>query len=116
AITSYGDKEQNILIANRDGLYIEEKRIRTRLGINAIAYKGSENQTGIEGPGRHMGIEMFENIDPEDHGKEAARIAHTMLHAQNCPAGNMAVAIDNGFGGVIFQKACGHALEASSVV
>ncbi|WP_105175979.1 TldD/PmbA family protein [Clostridium cagae] len=114
-ITSYGDKEQNILIANSDGLYIEDKRIRTRLGINAIASKGSENQTGFEGPGRHMGIEMFENIDPEYHGKEAARIGHTMLHAKNCPAGNMAVAIDNGFGGVIFHEACGHALEASSV-
>ncbi len=114
-ITSYGDKEQNILIANSDGLYIEDKRIRTRLGINAIASKGSENQTGFEGPGRHMGIEMFESIDPEYHGKEAARIAHTMLHAKNCPAGNMAVAIDNGFGGVIFHEACGHALEASSV-
>ncbi|MGN2371318.1 TldD/PmbA family protein [Clostridium cagae] len=114
-ITSYGDKEQNILIANSDGLYIEDKRIRTRLGINAIASKGSENQTGFEGPGRHMGIEMFENIDPEYHGKEAAKIAHTMLHAKNCPAGNMAVAIDNGFGGVIFHEACGHALEASSV-
>ncbi|NFN95649.1 TldD/PmbA family protein [Clostridium botulinum] len=114
-ITSYGDKEQNILIANSDGLYIEDKRIRTRLGINAIASKGSENQTGFEGPGRHMGIEMFESIDPEYHGKEAARIAHTMLHAKNCPAGNMTVAIDNGFGGVIFHEACGHALEASSV-
>ncbi|WP_252231500.1 TldD/PmbA family protein [Clostridium sp. ZBS15] len=114
-ITSYGDKEQNILIANSDGLYIEDKRIRTRLGINAIASKGSENQTGFEGPGRHMGIEMFKSIDPEYHGKEAARIAHTMLHAKNCPAGNMAVAIDNGFGGVIFHEACGHALEASSV-
>ncbi|AOR22558.1 TldD/PmbA family protein [Clostridium taeniosporum] len=114
-ITSYGDKEQNILIANSDGLYIEDKRIRTRLGINAIASKGTENQTGFEGPGRHMGIEMFESIDPEYHGREAARIAHTMLHAKNCPAGNMTVAIDNGFGGVIFHEACGHALEASSV-
>lgn len=114
-ITSYGDKEQNILIANSDGLYVEDKRIRTRLGINAIASKGAENQTGFEGPGKHMGIEMFESIDPEYHGREAARIAHTMLHAKNCPAGNMTVAIDNGFGGVIFHEACGHALEASSV-
>ena len=29
-----------------------------------------------------MGIEMFDNIDPEYHGREAARIAHTMLHAK----------------------------------
>ena len=62
-----------------------------------------------------MGIEMFDNVDPEYHGREAARVAHTMLHAKNCPAGNMTVAIDNGFGGVIFHEACGHALEASAV-
>lgn len=114
-ITSYADKEQNILIANTEGLYVQDTRIRTRLGISAIASKGSENQTGFEGPGRHMGIEMFDSVDPEYHGKEAARIAHTMLYAKNCPAGNMTVAIDNGFGGVIFHEACGHSLEASAV-
>lgn len=114
-VASYADKEQNVLIANTEGLYVEDTRIRTRLGVSAIASKGSENQTGFEGPGRHMGIEMFENIDAEYHGREAARIAHTMLHAKNCPAGNMTVAIDNGFGGVIFHEACGHALEASAV-
>ena len=114
-IASYGDKEQNILIANTEGLYVQDTRIRTRLGVSAIASKGSENQTGFEGPGRHMGIEMFDSIDPAYHGREAARVAHTMLNAKNCPAGNMAVAIDNGFGGVIFHEACGHALEASAV-
>jgi len=114
-VASYADKEQNVLIANTEGLYVQDTRIRTRLGVSAIASKGSENQTGFEGPGRHMGIEMFDNIDPEYHGREAARIAHTMLNAKNCPAGNMTVAIDNGFGGVIFHEACGHALEASAV-
>ncbi len=114
-IANYSDKEQNVLIANSEGLYVQDTRIRTRLGISAIASKGNENQTGFEGPGRHMGIEMFDTIDPEYYGKEAARVAHTMLHAKNCPAGNMPVAIDNGFGGVIFHEACGHSLEASAV-
>lgn len=114
-IASYADREQNILIANSEGLYIEDKRVRTRLGVSAVASKGNENQTGFEGPGRHMGIEMFDKIDPAYHGREAARIAHTMLNAKNCPAGNMTVAIDNGFGGVIFHEACGHALEATAV-
>ncbi|MGL6107985.1 TldD/PmbA family protein [Romboutsia sp.] len=112
---SYLDKEQRILIANSDGLYTEDERVRTRLSISAIASKGSENQTGFEGPGRLKGFEMFEEIDPSYYGKEAARVAHTMLHARNCPAGNMPVAIDNGFGGVIFHEACGHSLEATSV-
>ena len=112
---NYIDKEQNILIANTEGLYVEDKRVRTRLAINSVASINGENQTGFEGPGRHMGFEMFNYIDPEYYGKEASRIAYTMLHAKNCPAGKMTVAIDNGFGGVIFHEACGHSLEATAV-
>lgn len=111
----YVDKEQNVLIANTEGLYTEDKRTRTRLTVNAVASANGENQTGMEGPGRYMGFEMFRTIDPEYYGREAAKQAHTMLHARNCPAGNMTVAIDNGFGGVIFHEACGHSLEATAV-
>ncbi len=112
----YLDKEQNILIANTEGLYTEDTRIRTRLMINAIASNENENQTGSQNPGRLMGFEMFEQeVDPEYYAREAAKTAHIMLNAKNCPAGKMPVAIDNGFGGVIFHEACGHSLEATSV-
>ena len=112
----YMDKEQNILIANTEGLYTEDTRIRTRLMVNAIASNENENQTGSQNPGRLMGFEMFKDeVDPEYHGREAAKTAHIMLNAKNCPAGQMTVAIDNGFGGVIFHEACGHALEATAV-
>ena len=112
---NYIDKEQNVLIANTEGLYVEDKRVRTRLAINSVASLNGENQTGFEGPGAHMGFELFNHINPEYYGKEASRIAYTMLHAKNCPAGKMTVAIDNGFGGVIFHEACGHSLEATAV-
>ena len=59
----YADKEQNVLIANTEGLYVEDKRIRTRLYINAVASANGENQTGTEGPGRRTGFEMFKYID-----------------------------------------------------
>ncbi|MGL4773240.1 MAG: TldD/PmbA family protein [Clostridium sp.] len=114
-MVNYLDKDQKVLIANTEGLYVDDRRVRTRLAVNAVASKDGENQTGFEGPGRLMGFEMFNEVDPEYFGKEAARTAHTMLHAKNCPAGKMTVAIDNGFGGVIFHEACGHSLEATSV-
>ena len=111
----YLDKDQQVLIANTEGLYVEDRRIRTRLSINSVASNETENQTGFEGPGGSYGFELFEKIDPEYYGKEASRVAVTMLNAKNCPAGKMTVAIDNGFGGVIFHEACGHSLEATSV-
>ncbi len=109
------DIDHNILIANSDGLLTSDRQIRTRMAIQAIASRGGEKQSGFEGPGRRMGLEMFEFIHPEDVGREAARSAIVNLNAVSCPAGKMTVAIENGFGGVIFHEACGHSLEATSV-
>ena len=109
------DVDHNILIANSEGLYAQDRQIRTRMMIDAVAEVGGETQTGGCRPGRRMGLEMFETINPKDVGIHAAKQAVTMAGAGYCPAGVMPVAIDNGFGGVIFHEACGHSLEASSV-
>lgn len=109
------DVNHNIMIANSEGLYTEDRQIRTRMVIRAIASKNGENQSGSYAPGRRMGMEMFDFISPRSIGEKAARQAITMLHAGYCPAGKMPVAIENGFGGVIFHEACGHSLEASCV-
>ena len=110
------DVDHNILIANTEGVYAQDRQIRTRMAISAVADKGSGTQTGFFGPGRRMGLETFtELIGPKSVGIRAAKQAVTMAGAGYCPAGVMPVAIDNGFGGVIFHEACGHGLEASSV-
>jgi TldD protein len=109
------DVDHNILIATSEGLYAQDRQIRTRLMIEAVAEKDGETQTGSCRPGRRMGLEMFETIDPKAVGREAARQAVVMAGAGYCPAGVMPVAIGNGFGGVIFHEACGHSLEATSV-
>ena len=109
------DVDHNILIANSEGLYTQDRQIRTRISIGAVAETNGETQTGGFNPGRRMGMEMFETINPKDVGIRAARQAVTMAGAGYCPAGVMPVAIENGFGGVIFHEACGHSLEASSV-
>ncbi len=107
--------DHNILVANSEGIYTQDRQIRTRMMIEAVAQVGSETQTGGCRPGRRMGLEMFDTIDPKEVGIHAARQAVTMAGAGYCPAGVMPVAIDNGFGGVIFHEACGHSLEASAV-
>ena len=110
-----GDVDHHILIANSDGLYTQDRQIRTRMAINAVAEMNGETQTGTFSPGRRMGLEMFDAIDPKQIGLRAARQAVTMAGAGYCPAGVMPVAIENGFGGVIFHEACGHSLEAAFV-
>ena len=109
------DVDHSIQIANSDGLFTEDRNIRSRIAISAIASKDGENQSGGASPGRLMGLEVFDFIKPVDIGTEAARSAIVNLNAGYCPAGKMTVAIENGFGGVIFHEACGHSLEATSV-
>ncbi|MBE6891567.1 MAG: TldD/PmbA family protein [Ruminococcaceae bacterium] len=108
-------QDKQFIVANSEGLYTDDRQVRTRIAISAVASNGTENQSGSASPGRSMGIELFDLISPESVGEEAARQAMVNLSAVPCPAGKMAVAIENGFGGVIFHEACGHSLEATSV-
>jgi TldD protein len=112
---SLSDYVQNVMVANSEGLWKEDKRVRSRLAISSVASKNGEMQSGFFGPGASKGYEFFENLDIDKYAKEASRIAVTMVNAKYCPSGKMPVIIDNGFGGVIFHEACGHGLEATSV-
>ena len=109
------DVDHNILVASTDGIYTQDRQIRTRIAVSAVADKGQGTQTGSASPGRRMGLEMFDTIDPKEVGKQAAKQAVVMAGAGYCPADVMPVAIANGFGGVIFHEACGHSLEAAAV-
>ena len=107
--------DKSFTVANSEGLYTSDRQVRTRMMVSAIASNGTENQSGMCSPGRHMGLEVFDLFQPENIGAEAARQALVNLRAIPCPSGKMTVAIANGFGGVIFHEACGHSLEATSV-
>lgn len=112
---NYIDQEQNVLIANTEGVFAEDKRVRTRMLILVVAEQGGQLEAGYVGPGALRGLEFYDTIDIEDYAREAARTAKTMVYADYSPAGVMPVVIDNGFGGLMFHEACGHSLEASSV-
>lgn len=113
---AFFDYVQKVWIANSEGTYVHDVRVRTRLRINSVAANEVTKQSGFNGPGGFYGFEFYEDVlNVEDAAREASRIAIAMLHADDCPSGVMPVVIDNGFGGVIFHEACGHSLEASSV-
>lgn len=107
--------DRTILVANTEGLFTTDRTVRSRISISAVASDGDDRQSAHVGPGAGMGLEFFEQVDPRAVGREAARQALVNLRAEYCPAGRMTVAIENGFGGVIFHEACGHSLEATSV-
>jgi len=112
---SYGDVVSNILIANSDGLLIEDTRIRTRALFSVVAGDGGQKQTASQSIAALRGFELMESLDTADIAENISGRAVTMLKAKEAPCGRMPVVIDGGFGGVIFHEACGHSLEATSV-
>ena len=112
---NYNDYTQNILVVNSEGVWAEDTRVRSRLGIESIASNANDMQTGSYRPGASKGFEFFKEINIKEYAQEASRIAKTMLGAKYAPSGKMPVIIENEFGGVIFHEACGHGLEATSV-
>ncbi|MCX5725732.1 MAG: TldD/PmbA family protein [Candidatus Saganbacteria bacterium] len=113
---SYGDSNQAVTIANSEGTYIEDNRIRTRFVINVIAAKDGVLQTGYEGPGGSCGFELFEKHPVEKISRLAAERALKMLDAPPAPSGKMPVVLSSQAGGTMIHEACGHALEADFVM
>jgi TldD protein len=112
---AYAEGRKRILVANSDGLLVEDDRVRTRFMVSCVALGDGGLQTGYDGPGYTMGFELFDEIDPEEVARTAAGRALRMLDARPAPSGKLPVVLRQGAGGVLFHEACGHGLEADLV-
>jgi len=119
AITQVGasvsEKKRAVLIANSEGLWVEDGRQYSRIRVSAIAEKGAGPQVGVESPGVLGGYEFFAELDLEKLSESAAGSALLMAGAGYIDGGTMPVVLGNGFGGVIFHEACGHPLETEAI-
>lgn len=115
-IASYSDVRQRILIANSEGVLTEDDRTRVRFGVQVVAARDGQITTGFEAPGHTGGYELLETRPPAQVGSFAAAKAVRMLEAKPSPAGEFPVVLAPGTGGVLIHEACGHGLEADSLV
>ncbi len=115
AAASYSTSNRVIHIVNSLGFNKEESQTRIRLSVEAVASKGNEKQTGRTAPGTMRGYEFINEYPIIDKTRDCCETAIRMINAGYAPSGKMPVVIGNGFGGVIFHEACGHALESTAV-
>ena len=102
-------------IINTRGVNAEDTTKRIRLSVETIATKENEKQSGRVAPGTMRGYEFINEYPLIDKTRECCDTAIRMVNAGYAPSAKMPVILGNGFGGVIFHEACGHALEATSV-
>jgi TldD protein len=109
------EKHRAVLIANSEGVWVEDSRNYSRMRLSAVAEKGDGPQSGAESPGVLGGYEFFRDLDLSGLAKSAATSALLMADAGYINGGTMPVVLGNGFGGVIFHEACGHPLETEAI-
>jgi TldD protein len=111
----YADSRKRILVANSDGVLVEDEQVRTNFRVSVVASGDAGMQTGFDSIGHTIGFEVFDRYDVDELARRAARQALTKLKARPAPSGSWPVVIKAGSGGVLFHEACGHGLEADLV-
>lgn len=111
---SFAEEISEILVANSEGAFVRDRQPMLRFNVYAIAEDGTKRQAGSSGGGGRMDLSYFMTAGkkPEDHGREAARIAIDMLDAVEAPAGELPVVLAPGDSGILLHEAVGHGLEA----
>jgi TldD protein len=115
---SLAEEQRDVLVVTSDGHLARDSQPMIRFGVSAVAEEGEgtgkQRQVGRSGGAGRYGLEIFarRGQSPEEHGREAARLAVGMLHAVDAPAGPMEVVLGAGESGILLHEAVGHGLEA----
>lgn len=106
---------QNVTVARENGKHISDERVRTRLFITVYFKDNDKACSNTYSYGLSSSIDMLDKIDFDSVIDTLVKEGIDKLYASSCVGREMPVIIENGFGGVIFHEACGHAMEATSV-
>jgi TldD protein len=111
---SLSEEWREVLVVTSDGHFARDRQPMIRFGVHAVAEDGGKRQGGRSGGASRRGLDIFDLAEqsPEDHGREAARLAIAMLDAHEAPAGPMPVVLGPGESGILLHEAVGHGLEA----
>jgi len=112
---TYYDQVQKRIIANSNGLRIENEIPLIWVVIEVLAEKNNVRHQGRVRLSAHQGFEFFDTHDIVAGAIEAAKEAVTMLDARPAPSGKMPVIMNPGWGGVLIHEAVGHGLEGDLV-
>jgi len=115
ASIDYYDEIRGRTIANSEGLYLTDELPLIFFIVQTLGAGNNTSHMGRERLSRHSGIEIFDELKPEDAARASARESVAMLEAKAAPAGKMDVVMQNGWGGVLVHEAVGHPLEGDNI-
>lgn len=113
----YADNDEDILIANSEGLLVTDRRALCRMSLQVIVSdKDGSKRVGSYGGGSRVGLSHYAStLTPETIAEEAVRMARAQLGATPAPTGEQTVVLGPKSSGVLLHEAVGHGLEADFI-
>ena len=113
---AYREEMREVEIYNSEGLhvYFQQPQVVFLVQV-AVADPQKGIETGYEAIGRSSGLELFEEVSPEEIAIDAVERGLKSLNAEWVKAGRMPVVISSAAGGTIIHEAVGHGLEGDLV-
>ncbi len=111
----FSDTNKKIIIANSDGIWVEDVQTLTNLHVNVNAIEDDKKSRGEAYKQGTLGYEHYDLKLAEELAKDAGRMAIAMLPAEDAPAGEYPIVLAKGDCGVFFHEAIGHSLESDGI-
>ena len=112
---TFRDITKKIIIANSDGIWVEDVQTHTGLNVSVNAIEGHKRSRGEAYKHGTLGYEHYELKLAEELAEDAGRMAIAMLPAEDAPAGEYPIVMAKGYCGTFFHEAIGHGLESDFI-
>ncbi|TMF77150.1 MAG: TldD/PmbA family protein, partial [Chloroflexi bacterium] len=109
---TYGESIQEVLVADSEGLFRTDTRVRVNLAVHVVAKQEDVLESGFEAIRGTAGFEMLTDQAVEQAATDAARRAVLNVGAEPAPAGTYTVVLSSEAGGTLIHESVGHGLEA----
>ncbi|MBN2530377.1 MAG: TldD/PmbA family protein [Deltaproteobacteria bacterium] len=112
ASTWFGDSDEAVLIANTEGVWVEDIRPMTILYANCAAQKDGRIESNGFSRSARRGVEMYTGDFMDEIAKQAVERTLLLFEATVPPAGEMPVVLAPATSGILLHEAMGHGFEA----
>ncbi|MBN2715890.1 MAG: TldD/PmbA family protein [Deltaproteobacteria bacterium] len=112
ASTWFGDSDEAVLIANTEGVWVEDIRPMTILYANCAAQKDGRIESNGFSRSARRGMEMYSDALVDEIATQAVERTMLLFDATVPPAGEMPVVLAPATSGILLHEAMGHGFEA----
>jgi TldD protein len=109
---AFGDEDEEIFVANSEGLRAEDSRPMAYMYASCTARRGDRVESNSHSRAARLGPEMFGDAFLDELAAEAVHRTLALFDARVPPAGEMPVVLAPATSGILLHEAMGHGFEA----